>query len=68
MLLLVCLPLSSPFSRNFPEMINCCFCCCFFFVVVFLNFIEMEKLLGSPPSVVVAFPSPKSNVFFIKLN
>lgn len=68
MFLLVCLPFSSPFSRDFPEMINCWFCCCFFFVAFFLNFIEVEKLLGSPPNAVVALPSLKSNVFFIKLN
>lgn len=67
MFLLVCLPFSSPFSRGFPEMINCCFCC-FFVGSFFLNFIEVEKLLSSPPNAVVALPSPKSNVFFIKLN
>jgi len=67
MFLLVCLPFPSAFSRDFPEMINCCFCCCFF-ALFFFNFIEAEKLLSSSPNAVVALPSPKSNVFFIKLN
>lgn len=40
----------------------------FFLGCLFLNFIEVENLLGSFSSAIVVLPSPKSNVFFIKLN